>query len=256
MKLWLNGKICPVETAQINPTDRGLLLGDGLFETMRAEHGEVPDLPRHYVRLMSGAAILRLHVPISIASLAEVIAELLNANGLTSAVLRLTLTRGPGGRGLLPPSQSQVPTLMLTTALLPPSGPPVRLITSSIRRDERSPLSAVKSLNYLPAILARLEAADQNADDAVLLNYAGHVAEASAATLFASCDGVWFTPPVKDGALPGICRAKLLDAGKVHERTLTREDIANADAISLGNVLGMKSVLTLDGRSLPKLATP
>ena len=256
MKLWLNGKILPSATACIDPADRGLLLGDGVFETMAVKDSTVADLDRHYARLTAGAALLRLVVPLSAASLAAAISELLTENALTASVVRLTLTRGPGARGLLPPSPPQIPTILLTTAPPPPSGGPVRLITSTIRRDETSPLSAVKSLNYLPGVLARLEAAEQGADDAVLLNHAGHVAEASAATLFACLNGIWFTPPIRDGALPGICRAKLLDVGCVHERTLTRTDINRAEAISLGNVLGLKPVLALDGRVLPSLATP
>lgn len=256
MKLWLNGKILPLATARIDPTDRGLLLGDGLFETMAAKDGTVPDLTRHYARLAAGAALLRLAVPISAADLAAAISELLTENALTTTVLRLTLTRGLGSRGLLPPSQPQAPTILLTAAHLPPPGGAVRLITSAIRRDETSPLSAVKSLNYLPGVLARLEAVEQGADDAVLLNHAGHVAEASAATLFAYLNGTWVTPSVHDGALPGICRARLLEAGKVYERTLTRADIGTAEAISLGNALGLKPVLALDGCMLPTLATP
>lgn len=256
MKLWLNGEILPAATARIDPADRGLLLGDGVFETMAVKESAVADLDRHYARLTAGAALLRLNVPLSISSLAAAISELLTETALATAILRLTLTRGPGARGLLPPSQPQTPTMLLTAAPPPPPGGPVRLITSTIRRDETSPLSAVKSLNYLPGVLARLEAAEQGADDAVLLNHAGHVAEASAATLFAHLDGNWFTPPLRDGALPGICRAKLLEARNVQERTLTRSDLRHADAISLGNVVGLKPVMALDGHLLPNLATP
>lgn len=251
MKLWLNGRILPQADARIDPADRGLLLGDGLFETMVAQDGIVTDLPRHYARLTSGAKLLRLAVPISLASLTTAISDLLAQNTLTTAVLRLTLTRGPGPRGLLPPDPPQTPTLLLTSSPRPPQAGAVRLITSTIRRDETSPLSTVKSLNYLPGVLARLEAAEQNADDAILLNHAGHVAETSAATLFAYLNGIWVTPPIHDGALPGICRAKLLEAGKLREQTLTRADLDKADSISIGNVLGLRPVSVLDGRILP-----
>lgn len=255
MKLWLNGKIMPSEAACISPADRGFLLGDGLFETMSVQNGAVPELHRHYARLCSGAALLRLPVPLSQLELETAVSQLLAANGLSAAALRLTLTRGPGPRGLLPPEQP-APTLLLTAADPPGPGAPVRLITCTIRRDETSPLSAVKTLNYLPGILARLEAAERGADDAVLLNQAGRVAETSAASLFVYLRDNWVTPPVREGALPGICRAKLLEAGQIREQAVTSEDLTFARALCIGNALRMQPVLSLDGHVFPLVVTP
>jgi branched-chain amino acid aminotransferase len=145
---------------------------------------------------------------------------------------------------------------LLTAAPLLPSGGPLRLVTSTIRRDEESPLSTIKSLNYLPNVLARLEAAEQGADDALLLNRAGRVAETSAATLFVLLNGEWVTPLVREGALPGIRRAGLLEAGRVREALITINDLNAAEALCMGSALSLRSIATIDGRALPLLAMP
>jgi branched-chain amino acid aminotransferase len=242
--LWLNGELLPADTARIDPADRGLLLGDGLFETMAARDGGVPELERHYARLSAGAALLRLPVKLSLPELDAACRALLAANGTPKAALRLTITRGPGPRGLLPLAQPS-PTVLITAGPMPLGGP-LRLITASIRRDETSPLSAVKTLSYLPGVLARIEAAEQGADDALLLNRQGFVAETSAANLFVRLHGQWFTPPVEDGALPGIRRAKLLEAGRVQETPLSPVQLFHAEAIFAGNALSLRPVIALD----------
>ncbi len=248
--IWLNGALLPAAAARIDPADRGLLLGDGLFETMAAQNGTIPDLPRHYARLTNGAALLRIPLPLSLPALETATRALLATNALQNAALRLTLTRGPAPRGLLPP-ESPTPTILITTAPLPPGGP-LRLITSTIRRDETSPLSALKTLNYLPGILARIQAAEAGADDALLLNTQGFIAETSAANLFVRLGGTWLTPPVADGALPGIRRAKLLEAGRVREARLTPEQLFQAEAIFAGNALSLRPVTAIDSRGIPQ----
>lgn len=255
MKLWLNGTLQDSEQARIDPADRGFLLGDGLFETMVGEGGAVAELALHYARLCAGAALLRLKVPLSQNDLAQAVRQVLVNNGLSNAALRLTLTRGVGPRGVLP-ALSATPTLLLTAGALPEAAGAARLVTSSIRRDETSPLSQIKSLNYLPNILARLEAAEQGADEALLLNHAGRVAEASAATLFVLRHDGWVTPPVSEGALPGIRRAVLLQAGRVREAPVSETDMAQAEALCLGNALALRSVASLNGQSCARLSTP
>lgn len=255
MKLWLNGRLEAATQARIDPADRGFLLGDGVFETMAAKAGSVPELALHYARLQTGAALLRLPVPISQSALAAAIQDLTAANGLADAALRLTLTRGAGPRGVLPAANA-TPTLLLTTSPLPEPAPPARLVVSSLRRDETSPLSRIKSLNYLPSLLARLEAAEQGADEALLLNHAGRVAEASAASLFVCQQGQWMTPPVSEGALPGIRRAVLLAAGRIQEAPVNLADLYTAQALCLGNALTLRQVACLGAHHYPELATP
>lgn len=255
MKLWLNGGLQEEDQARIAPADRGLLLGDGVFETMAARAGEVPALARHYARLCRGASLLRLPVALSQDDLAGIVREVLASNGLSDAALRLTLTRGTGPRGLWP-GEACSPTLLLTASAMPAPAPPARVMICSIRRDETSPLSTIKSLNYLPNVLARLEAAEQGADDALLLNQAGRVAEASAASLFVCLGGTWFTPAVSEGALPGVRRAMLLESGHIKEALLNPADLIKAQALCLGNALSLRPVAALGTYSYPDIAVP
>ena len=248
IEVWLNGIIVPEHEARIAPDDRGLLLGDGLFETLRVSGGRPLRLDRHLARLRAGAEILGLPVPLDDAEFAAAMAALLARRGLSEASLRLTLTRGPAPRGLLPPAEP-TPTMLLTAAPLPPPLPPAHVVVAQrTRRNEHSPLSRIKSLSYLDGVLARQEAARRGADDALLLNTAGRVAEASAANLFLLLDGTLVTPPVAEGALPGVLRAAVLDAFPVAERPVTVEDLHRAEEAFLTSSLGVRPVIAIDGR--------
>lgn len=248
MKLWLGTGLVPQDGAAISPLDRGFTLGDGLFETLRVASGRVLRVEAHLARLGAGARVLGL--PLPTLDLAAAIEATAAANALADGALRLTLTRGVGPRGVLPPADP-VPTLVITAAPLPPPAPPARLvIVDGTRRNERSPLAQVKSLNYLDNILARQEAAARGADDGVLLNTRDAVAETSIANLFAVIDGALVTPPRAAGVLPGIMRAEVLAHGAV-ERLLTTADLMRADEIFLTSALGIRSVAALEGRDLP-----
>src|SRR5207245_493303 len=133
------------------------------------------------------------------AAITAAIITVASMDGRTEAVARVTLTRGPAPRGLLPPV-APTPTLLVVSGTQPPSAGPVRVVISkSTRRNEASPLSGIKSLNFLDNVLARREAARQDADDALLLNTRGALAEASAANLFMLRQGMLMTPPLADG---------------------------------------------------------
>ncbi len=247
MTLWLDGRLLPDHAARINPADRGLLLGDGLFETVRAIAGMPLHFARHLARLRAGAATLGMALAWPDDALAEAARTVLAGQ---DGALRLTLTRGPAPRGLLPPAGTR-PTMLITAAPLPPPLPPARaIVAAATRRNEHSPLSRIKSLNYLDSILARQEAAARGADEAILLNTAGDVAEASAGNLFVLLAGAWTTPPTRAGALPGITRARLLEAGLAQEARLTVADLALAEAIFLSSSLGLRALASLDDRAL------
>ncbi|WP_010509520.1 aminotransferase class IV [Komagataeibacter europaeus] len=250
LPIWLNGRILPHGGAGVDTADRGFLLGDGLFETMRVVGGQVRHLDRHMNRLARGAAAIRLPPPDRTA-IAVGIAALLDACGLQTGSLRLTCTRGVGPRGLLPPAQVS-PTLLLTAAAGLPPATPVRLVTASHRRDGGSILSRIKSLNYLPSILSRMEAAEQGADDAIMLNHAGFVAETSASTLVACIDGQAVTPPVSDGALPGTARGVLVDAGIVQVGRISPALLRQATAVFTLNSLSVREVVEWDGVAFPR----
>ena len=233
--LWLNGRLLPADAARIDPADRGLLLGDGLFETMRAVGGRVPLLARHLARLRDGAALLGIPVPYADEELGAAAGELLRANGLAAGAVRLTLTRGPAPRGLLPPAESMPTALM---AAFPPASvsPPLRAVVATLaRRDEGSPLSRVKALGYLGSILALREALARGADEALLLNTQGRLACATTANVFlvTADGGELVTPPLGEGVLPGTTRASALELAPrlglgAREAALTPGDLASA----------------------------
>ena len=251
MKCLLNGQLLDAAAAGIAATDRGFTLGDGLFETIRVRQGRMQRLPAHIARLTRGAQILGIPLPDQ--ELLKALERVRTANELEDGVLRLTLTRGSGPRGVLPPARPE-PTLLITAAPMSPPPPPARLIIATItRRNEMSPLSGVKSLNYLDNILARQEAATRQADDAVLLNTQGRIAETSIANIFAVIEGRLLTPPMRDGALPGVMRAAMLGQG-AREQTLQCEDLAGAEEVFLTSSLGIRPVCVLENRTLTSFA--
>lgn len=246
MKVWLNGLVLEGDMARIAPSDRGFTLGDGIFETIKAMGGTPLRLDAHLARLRRGASLIGM--PLPRVDFAAALAETLAANDLADGALRLTLSRGPAPRGVLPPREPQT-TLLITAGPLPPTGP-IRLVIARVtRRNEFSPLCGIKSLNYLDNILARQEAAGRGADDALLLNTQGRIAETSTANIFVVKDGALVTPPLKDGALPGILRAELLKLGAV-EQPLVPADIARAREMFVTTSLGIRSVDEVEERPL------
>ncbi len=248
MLIHLNGALVSAAEARVDPADRGLALGDGLFETIRASDGRPLRLAAHFARLRAGARVLDIPVPFSDEALAHALEETLRANAVTDGALRLTLTRGPGPRGLLPPPKPR-PTLLITAAAAEASSPPPlrAVIATTTRRNEHSPLSRCKCINYLDNILARLEAAKRGAEDALLLNTAGRLAGTTIANLFLVIDGAVVTPPVADGALPGVMRGEVINAAGAEERSLKPEDLASASEAFVTNCLGIRPLVSVDG---------
>ncbi|MBW8725936.1 MAG: aminotransferase class IV [Inquilinus limosus] len=250
MMPWLNGQLLAAGAAWIDPADRGFTLGDGLFETIRVRDGAAVWLDRHLARLAEGSAVLGIPARFGDAALAEACAAVIAAEGIEAGVLRLTVSRGTGPRGVLPPAVPTPTVLIAGHAGLPPQGPVALVVARGTCRNQASPLSRVKSLNYLDAVLARREAAERGANDAVMLNTAGRVAETTIANLFARIDGVWATPPVAEGALPGIMRAEVLARLGAVERPLAVADLQRAEALLLTNALSIRAASRLDGTTL------
>lgn len=249
-QVWLNGRLRPAQEATIPVTDRGFTLGDGLFETLRLQGGAPQDVPAHFARLAAGAALLRLPLPFDAGGMAAMLSTTAAANRLADGGLRLTLTRGTGPRGLLPPA-SPSPTILITAFPAPERPQAVTaIIARSIARDAASPLSRLKTLNYLPNILARLEAQERGAEEAILLNHAGRVAGATIGNILVRTGTLWLTPPLSEGALPGIRRAKLLAAGLVTEAPISLETLQNASSLCVSNVLALRPISALDGTAL------
>jgi branched-chain amino acid aminotransferase len=256
--IFLNGRMVARTEARIDPADRGLLLGDGLFETLRAYRGRPARLEAHMARLEAGAAVLGIPLPLGGDQIRAGFAETLAANRLTrgDAALRLTLTRGPGPRGL-PAPDDPAPTLMITAGPLAPAADTAAgAIVATMRRNEHSPLANLKSLGYLDNVLARRQAAEQGADEALLLNTAGRLASASAANLFLVRGRSLFTPPLSEGVLPGVTRAAILElaAGlnlEAHETPLAPDDLRRCEEAFLTNsLIELRPLVALDGRDL------
>lgn len=250
MKIYLNGIITLASEARIDPADRGFTLSDGLFETLRVRAGQPLRLAAHLSRLRDGASVLGLPVPLADEALAEALTATAAANGLTEAVLRLTLTRGPAPRGLLPPDPP-TPTLLITAAPPPPPAGPLRAIVATMtRRNEHSPLSRCKSLAILDNVLARREAAERGAEDAILLNSAGRLAETTISNLFLVINGQVLTPSLAEGALPGVMRAEVIALTGASETLLDPGELLRADEAFVTNALGIRPLLAVNGRAV------
>lgn len=257
--LCIGGRFVPEGQAHLSPLDRGFSLADGLFETMVAVGDRVFRLHDHLSRLLEGARLLRLPLPTS-DELAWSVIETLRRNGLPRSVARLTVTRGVDlGRGLAPPAQS-TPTIVIRVTPHQPLTAPTAgrsLMVANIRRNETSPLSWVKSLAYTEAIVELLEARRAGADDALLLNTGGNVACATSSNLFlVRSNGTVVTPPVSEGALPGIARRTVLEMAPQLglmplEKPIALADLMRAEEVFLTNVVtGPVAVTCIDGHPI------
>jgi branched-chain amino acid aminotransferase len=211
----VNGRIVPADEASISVFDRGLVLGDGLFETLRARGGRPEFLGLHYRRWTRSARLLRLRIPVTLEELHDLIATLCRRSRLDDAVVRITLTRGRylGGLSIdpaIPPSLivTVLPVSPLPAALL---GRGVKVAISGINKAAASGLDPrIKSINYLANIFAKAEGDKRGCYEAILLGARGEIAELSTSSFFCVLDGVVVTPPIDTGILPGITRQVLL----------------------------------------------
>lgn len=254
MNVHLNGRIVPENEARISPDDRGFLMGDGVFETLRTYGGHLHAWDEHVERLRRSCATARLPFP---DDLREKVVALLRANGLADAAVRITLTRGPGGRGASPQGAGP-PTVLITAkpiqvpASVYETG--VRLLTCARRRIGAEALDpGMKTTNYLVNVLARIEAEENGADDALFVDADGFVVEATQANLFAIEGDALLTPPLSSGCLPGVTRATLLRIAKrsgftPRETPLRADALAAMDEVFLASsVTELAPVVSVDG---------
>ena len=244
--IYIDGKLLDLEFAQISVQDHGLLYGNNLFETMRCYAGKVFRLDRHIARLWESAAFLGWpDLPDTEEMLAAVKTTIV-ANSLKNAAIRLTVT---SGKGALRPDMSSCrkPSMFIFAndlVALPEEeySKGWKLGSVMLRRNQYSSLCKVKSANYLDNILARREAAAQGANEALLLNTAGMVAEGSISNIFIVQDGVLATPDIASGLLPGVTRQAVIDiAGQtgleVMERQISLSELKQADEVFITNSL-------------------
>jgi branched-chain amino acid aminotransferase len=259
--IYLNGQLVRENSPHISVLDRGFTLGDGVFDTMRAVDGRLFRLWDHLDRLRSSAEAIGLKMPIGLRELGEATVSLLQANRLSNALVRITVSRGvPAERGLLPPAE---PTPCLTIVATPFAGYPAewyergyRATISTIRRNETSPLSRIKSCNYLDSVLARMEAGAQGAEEALMLNTAGYLACGASGNVFLVAEGGLVTPRLEDGAMDGITRRSVLELTKRMEiphveRPVRPEEINLAQEIFISNTaVGIMPLVAVDGRRI------
>lgn len=256
--VYLNGSLIPRSQARISPLDYGFLYGFGLFETMRAYEGRVFRLDRHLNRLARSAEVLGLPLPLT--DLRSAVMATIQANQLGDARVRIAVSIGEGG--MVPdPSTCDQPTVLILAGHYQPYPEQVyekgfRAIVSSIRRNSQSPLSRLKSANYLESMLARQEARAAGVDEALCLNEKGLLAEASMSNVFLVTNGTLSTPGPGSGILPGITREAILElasslAISTLEDDIRLEELSQAQEAFLSNSLIEVMPLTeIDGKAV------
>ncbi|GAB3316451.1 aminodeoxychorismate lyase [Larkinella ripae] len=262
MNVVLNGDVVPEEVVQLSLNDRAFQYGDGLFETIRYEHHEVRFWPDHYDRLSRGMEALSLQAPPFFDSelLHDQIMRLLKANHLLDQATRIKLQvwRKPGGL--------YTPTNAHSNFLLTARSGPAFAFTDKTKvgffdavRLSPSPVSAYKTLNALPYVLAGLAKQHEQADDMVLLDQHGHLAECIASNLFWLSDNQLFTPSLASGCIDGILRRQLLRRAPKHglivqEGLFLPNVLSQADAVFCTNVAGIQWVRQIGSQSFDEKA--
>jgi branched-chain amino acid aminotransferase len=259
LKIFIDGKFYPESNAKVSVFDHGLLYGDGVFEGIRFYNGRVFRLEEHLLRLWDSARSITLDIPMSIAEMTEALLETIRQNDLRDGYIRLIVTRGVGDLGLDPRRCKRASVIIIATTitLYPPEfyKRGLAIATVATRRINPAALNpAVKSLNYLNNIMARIEANLAGADEALMLNDAGYVAEGTADNLFVVKRGQIATPPVSAGALGGITRSVVFEIAaelgvNCFEKNITRHDVFTADECFLsGTAAEVVPVVKADSR--------
>jgi branched-chain amino acid aminotransferase len=258
-KVYVDGKYYDEAEARISVFDHGLLYGDGIFEGIRAYNGRVFKLKEHLDRLFCSAKAILLEVPLSHAELTAAVVETCRRNQIHDGYIRLVVTRGIGTLGLNP-NRCKNPSVIIIAdkiQLYPPElyKEGMEIITVPTVRNLHSALNpAIKSLNYLNNILAKIEANNAGCEEAVLLNAEGFVSECTGDNLFIVKEDTLQTPPLSAGALYGITRRVVLDIAaesglKTIETNLTRYDLFNANECFLtGTGAEVVPIVKIDGR--------
>jgi branched-chain amino acid aminotransferase len=257
MQVWMNGSFRDLDEASIPVTDRGFLLGDGFFETMRAHEGKIAWLDAHMGRLDHHAELIEFPLDLlpETEEVEEIVLKLFEQVHRKDAVVRMTVSRGPGERGLLPPG-SPDPTILITVAPFDPVDPNIGLALATsqkVRRNAHSVAGSIKSTNYLDNIAAKQEAKKYGAQDALILSADGHVAETSVANLFGILGDTLWTPDEDTGILSGLARDYVLQWAEEAEIEVSfdpkePDELKDFDAVFTANALqGLRVVDRVDG---------
>lgn len=259
LKIYIDGQFYPESEAKVSVFDHGLLYGDGIFEGIRFYNSRVFKLREHLERLWDSARAIMLTIPMTIDEMEEATLETIRQNGLRDGYIRLVVTRGKGNLGLSPDRcpKASVIIIAATIQLYPPEAYErgMTVVTVATRRVAPAALSpAVKSLNYLNNIMAKIEANLAKADEGLMLNEEGYVAECTGDNVFIIKRGEIYTPPIYAGSLRGITWQAVLDIAaelglKVTVQPLTRYDLYTADEFFLtGTAAEVIAAVKLDNR--------
>ena len=263
--VYVNGEIVGRDAATVSAFDRSFLYGDGLFETVRAYEGAPFRMDEHLDRLAGSAGALGIPMPAR-AAVADAVARLIDLNGLGDAYVRITLSRGTHA-GALAPDEPPEPTLVIEARELRPYPPELyergaRAIVSSLTHDSSSPVRRHKTTSYITNVLARSEAKERGADEAILLDAAGRVAEGATSNVFCVRGGRLVTPPLDMNILPGVTRAAVIalarEAGHaVDEAPFGLAELRSADEVFLTNsLMEVMPVRSVDGREVAGAPDP
>ncbi len=258
-RVYVSGAFRPADEAAVSVFDHGLLYGDGVFEGIRAYNGRVFRLESHIERLFDSAKAIRLDIPHTPAEVCDIVLESCRQNGITDGYIRLVVTRGPGDLGIDPRKSPRAEVIVIvkkTLAIYERPSDGIRVVTSTFRRNAIEALSpAIKSLNYLNNILARIEANDRGADEALMLDASGYVAEATVDNFFIVSPQAVVTPPTATN-LKGITRDTVLALAaslgiKTVEAPFTLFDVWTArEAFICGTAAEIVPVASVDGRTI------
>ena len=259
MKVYIDGKYYDEKNAKVSVFDHGLLYGDGVFEGIRAYNGRVFKLKEHIDRLFCSAKAILLDIPMSRAKVMKAVVETCRRNRLRNGYIRLVVTRGKGTLGLNPNRCKRPSVIVIADKIqLYPAEMYERgmaIVTVPTTRNLNNAVNpAIKSLNYLNNILAKIEANIAGVEEAIMLNAEGFVAECTGDNIFIIKDGQMFTPPLSAGALYGITRGVVMGLAReagipVSEPNLTRYDLFIADECFLtGTGAELIPVTKIDGR--------
>jgi branched-chain amino acid aminotransferase len=261
LQIYIDGEFFDQADAKVSVFDHGLLYGDGVFEGIRFYNGRVFRMEAHMDRLWESARSICIEIPISREEMDEALLETIRQNDLRDGYVRLIVTRGVGNLGLNPVHCKRPSVIIIASTVALYSEEVFRrgltVVTVATRRMGPATLNpAIKSLNYLNNVLARIEANLANADEALMLNDAGNIAECTADNVFVVKRGQIMTPPITAGALRGITRSVVFDIAaeldiKISEPDLTRHDLYIADeAFLTGTAAEVIPMIKVDGRTI------
>lgn len=257
--VYINGEFLPKSQAKISVFDHGFLYGDGIFEGIRAYSGRIFRLTEHIDRLYESAKTIKLNIPLSKQNMKEACAETLRRNKIKDGYLRLVVSRGAGKLGL-DPRNCEKPTIVIIPTeyvVAVANARPAKAIVASTRRTPSVSLPpTVKSCNYLNNVLARIEAINANADEAIMLDIRGYVSEGAGDNVFIIRRGSLITPPVHAGVLEGVTRLVVMEIARklgieVAEKDITIHELYNAEEAFITGTGGEIQPLTeIDGRTV------